>query len=81
MIKIGCFFFLDAGRNLQSRTPPNMAAKAFYEGKKSIFLGGVTSAGNFPGASGVLKSRILTFPGASGVLKSQILGFSGAFER
>ena len=32
-------FFLDAGRNLQSRTPPNMAAKGFYEGKTSI-LGG-----------------------------------------
>ena len=28
-------FFLDAGRNLQSSTPPNMAAKGFYEGKKS----------------------------------------------
>ena len=44
-------FFLDSGRNLQSRTPPNMAAKAFCECKKSIlwFCGGEKS-GEFSGS-------------------------------
>ena len=32
----GIFLFLDTGRNLQSRTPPNMAAKGCYEGKMFI---------------------------------------------
>ena len=44
--------FLDAGRNLQSSTPPNMAAKAFYEGKKSIFNMGWSPRLGAPGGAG-----------------------------
>ena len=52
------YVFPRRGAKFAIEDPPNMAAKGFCEGKKSI-LGGVKSAGNFPGASGVLKSRIL----------------------
>ena len=47
-------FFPRRGAKFAIEDPPNMAAKVFYGGKKSR-----DHLGNFPGASGVLKSRVL----------------------